>query len=328
MNTLIDFIRFLLTFGSGEAQEAQEGGSFFADDDDDDEGDDGADEGDDDAGDDDDDDQDDDDDSDDEDDDDDQDDDDDDDLDDDDGDADDDDEEDAESEDDSESEGEGGEEDGDADAVSAVLRQATHARLKAEHSAAQGTEVPAIELDSLDRDKLKSELGMDDVEDESFDSILQIAVAVAGHAVNQLNVKAIQPIRTSETEKTRKARLTQDFEAFAARNKGWEKREKRMIEIYEEFDKEYGRDLADTVSFDDLYRMAGGTPATTRKKGKSARRKAKDQKRKSLRKQGQAARVTRSRSGGKRRRGKDADLIKQTEDFVRSTHFDPFTIPG
>jgi hypothetical protein len=238
----------------------------------------------------------------------------------------DDDEEEAESEDDPESEGEGGE---DGGAVANALRQAIRARLTAEKASAGKGDDDGVVVNMPTVADLKAIPGLEEVHEDDLTMIHGVAAAIVKEAISSFNETAVAPMRSKQTEERRKAKLVNGLRAFNEKYPGaLEKHQDNMAVVWDEFEGEFGRDLADTISFEDLYIMAGGKgKAAANKKAKGVAKKlATDQKKKAVKSSRQAGSVAKVRAGGKRKRSPNQDVIRETERHIRKTNFTPFTI--
>ena len=235
--------------------------------------------------------------------------------------------EDAEFEDDPESESEGGDEDGGA--VANALRQAIRARLTAEKAA--GSKTPqAVQVNIPTLEDLKSVEGLEEVHEDDLRTIHAIASAVVENAITSFNESAVAPMRVTASEEKRKHQIVANLNNFNKKfPKALDTHQDKMAVVWDEFSEEYGRDYADSISFEDLYIMAGGKgkKAASAKVDGVAKKMARDQKKQSVRSSRQAGRVAKVRAGGARKKARpDEDARRATERHIRKTNFTPFTI--
>ena len=237
--------------------------------------------------------------------------------------------EDIESEDDPESEGDGDEEeDGGASALARALKEATRARLQGLKLGEKAEEGINVHIPTVE--EIKALDGMDEVDDGDLKVIHGIVAAVVSNAITTYNESAVAPMRTQAHEERRKARVVESYRKFREKYpKVTDSQQTAMAETWDEFSTEFGRDLADEISFEDLYIISGGKgKAAAAKKVKGVAKKlAKDQKRRATRSTRQSGRIGKVSAGGKRgkkRRG-DADAAAAVR-HIRSSQSDPFTI--
>lgn len=232
--------------------------------------------------------------------------------------------EDAESEDDPESAGEGGE---DGGAVANALRQAIRARLTAEKAQSNAPEGVTVDIPTVE--DLRKVEGLEEIHETDLKTIHAIASAVVQNAITSFNANAVAPMRTAVSEEKRKNQIVANLNNFNRKYpEALDTHQDQMAVVWDEFSDEFGRDLADSISFEDLYIMAGGKgKAAASKKVKGVAKKlATDQKKKSVKSQRQAGRIAKVRSGGKRKGRKGEEVLRQTERHIRKTNFTPFVI--
>jgi len=236
--------------------------------------------------------------------------------------------EDIESDDDSASSGDGDEEDGGSQVLARALKEATRARLLADAGADKGQAALDVYIPTVK--DLQEVPGLKDVDEGDLTTIHQIVASVVQSAITNFHEKAVLPIRTTAVEKARKDKLVADLQSFNQKYpQGLHTHQDAMAELWDEFQGEFGRDGADSISFEDLFIMAGGKgkAAATKKVKGVAKKLAKDQKSRASRGSQQVGRVgkVRSSKGGKRRGKGDSDAAAAVK-HIRSTQVDPFII--
>ena len=197
--------------------------------------------------------------------------------------------------------------------------------MKAQETAPAGiqVQVPTVE-------DLKKIPELEDLDDEDLRVIHAISSHVVQNAITSYNESAVAPLRTTSFEKARKDRVIANYQDFRKKYPDVSnKSQETMSELWDDFSKEFGRDLADEITFEDLYIMSGGKgkAAAKRKVQGVAKKLATDQKRKASRSTRQAGRLGKVRSGGKRTSKKgDSDAARATK-HIRNTQLNPFTMP-
>jgi hypothetical protein len=227
------------------------------------------------------------------------------------------------------SEGDGADE-GGASAAAAALREAVRARLIATKAATPEGErkvnikVPTLaDLKKIDKFK--------DLEDDDLARVLDVVDTALRSALEGYHADEVKPISSAAAAQVRKNRIVSNWQDFVEKHPDVPKDRKRMDAMSAQYDAlagELGRDLADTVTFNELYLMSGGRGkkvAATTQQG-VATRLAKEQKNAAMKADTQTERVGKVRAGGTRQPSKDAEMRRKTVEHIQRTVVNPFTI--
>lgn len=232
-----------------------------------------------------------------------------------------------------EAKGDGAGNDGDAnDAVALAIRTAVKARLsaqkdtqgKAEEATKFTVSMPSVEA-------LKEIPDLKDVDDEDLKRIHAIAAAVVKQAVSTFYEGTTKPFVESLTKHTKAQRAQESAAAFNKKYPGVLKEEANrvaMLAVYDELSKEFGKDLAESVSLEELYLASGakGKKAAAKATEGIVSKAAEQQKAEATKAQQTTERVARVRAGGPSKRDPETDIRRSTFDHIRRTTFQPFVI--
>lgn len=228
--------------------------------------------------------------------------------------------------------GDGAGNDGDAnEAVTLALRTALRARLAAQKETS-GREKPKDFIVSMPSvESLKEIPDLKDVDDEDLKRIHAIAAAVVKQAVSTFYEGTTKPFMESLTKHTKQQRAQESVAVFNKKYPSALKNEevkKAMLAVYDELDKEFGRDLAESVSLEELYLASGAKGAKAAKKATEGivSKAAEQQKAEATKAQQPTERVARVRTGGPSKPDAEGDIRRATFDHIRRTTFQPFVI--
>lgn len=228
--------------------------------------------------------------------------------------------------------GDGAGNDGDAnETVTLALRSALRARLAAQKET-RGREKPDEFIVSMPSvESLKQIDDLKDVDDEDLKRIHAIAAAVVKQAVSTFYEGTTKPFVDSLQKHTKAQRAQESVVAFNKKHPNALKNEdtkKAMLAVYDELDKEFGRDLAESVSLEELYLASGAKGAKAAKKATEGivSKAAEQQKAEATKAQQPTDRVARVRTSGSSKPDAEGDIRRSTFDHIRRTTFQPFVI--